>query len=178
MSKKIVGLDPSLTGTGICIMDIGQNLFVGKAWSTQLIKPVTKSSPARLIEIRDRVAKLCQNADIVIIEGYSFGSRGAGVFQTAELGGVLRVMLHEQGLWWVEVAPTQLKKFVCGKGNAKKEEVKLGAFKRWGVEFKTSDETDAYVLAKVGEALISEEIRDKLTKPQRETINQLLKGVK
>jgi crossover junction endodeoxyribonuclease RuvC len=180
MIKKIVGIDPSLTGTGICTMLTASLQFPGftQEHQTSLIKPATKSGPERLIEIRDRVASFIQEADIVVIEGYSFGSKGAGVFQTAELGGVLRVMIREQGKWMVEVAPTQLKKFATGKGNAKKEEVKLGAYKRWGVEFKTSDETDAFCLSKIGEAILDEAARGKLTKPQREIVEQLIKEAK
>lgn len=179
MSKKIVGIDASLTGTGICTMFVGKGLLCDGDWYTSLIKPVAKSGPERLIEIRDQVADFIRDADLIVLEGYSFGSKGAGVFQTAELGGVLRVMIHERGKWLVEVAPTQLKKFATGKGNTKKEEVKLGVFKRWGVEFKTNDETDAFVLAKIGEAIIGEAIideavRDRLTKPQREIVDQLM----
>ncbi len=176
MSKKIVGIDASLTGTGICTMCVGEELlFVNDdKCHTSIIKPFIKSGPERLIEIRDRVFNFIVDADFVILEGYSFGSKGAGVFQTAELGGVLRVLIHEQGKWLVVVAPTQLKKFATGKGNSKKEEVKLGVFKRWGVEFKTNDETDAFVLAKIGEALFDEVVRDRLTKPQREIIDQLM----
>ena len=57
------------------------------------------------------------------------------------------------------VAPQALKKFVTGKGNVKKDQMKLAVFKRWGVEFPTTDETDAYALAQWGQARLRGELK-------------------
>ena len=48
------------------------------------------------------------------------------------------------------VPPTVLKKFVTGKGNSKKDEMRLGAYKRWAFEDKSDDVVDAYCLAQMG----------------------------
>lgn len=47
-------------------------------------------------------------------------------------------------------ATTQVKKF-CGA--SKKDQMRLKAFQKWGVEFKSNDEVDAYVLARIGRGL-------------------------
>lgn len=179
--SKIVGIDASLTGTGICVLQVGPGLFAQPGdYETFLIASKLKG-PARLIEIRDRVANFCKNASMVLIEDYAF-ARAQGAHQIGELGGVLRVMFVEQGLNWIEVAPAAVKKFATGKGNASKEQIAAWVQKRWGVMFDSNDETDAFVLAKIGEALIAsqvnnEEVLKKLIAPQREVI-AILRGEK
>jgi len=56
----------------------------------------------------------------VFIEDYSFGSKGR-VFHLGENCGLIKAMLYEQGFETHVVAPTQVKKFATGKGNANKE---------------------------------------------------------
>ena len=55
----------------------------------------------------------------------------------------------------VEVPPSTLKKFVTGKGNAKKDQMMLAIYKRWGTEFDNNDAADAYALAQYGRTLPS-----------------------
>lgn len=49
--------------------------------------------------------------------------------------------------------PSQIKKFLTGKGNAKKEIMIKEAYKKFGFEASTNDEVDAYA---IGKLLISE----------------------
>lgn len=55
----------------------------------------------------------------------------------------------------VLVAPQSLKKFIGAK---KKDEMRLGVFQKWHVQFKTNDEVDAYALRKIGEAIFDRSI--------------------
>jgi crossover junction endodeoxyribonuclease RuvC len=57
---------------------------------------------------------------------------------------------------YLMVAPTALKKFITGKGNAKKELMLMKIFKRYGLEFENNNLADAYALARYGENLIKE----------------------
>ena len=57
---------------------------------------------------------------IVGIEGYSFGSKGK-VFQIAENTGLLKHKFWKQQIPMKIVAPTEIKKFATGKGNATKQ---------------------------------------------------------
>jgi crossover junction endodeoxyribonuclease RuvC len=54
------------------------------------------------------------------------------------------------GLKWYDPRATELKKFVCGKGTANKEQVMLQVFKRWGYEAATNNMADGYGLACMG----------------------------
>ncbi len=78
------------------------------------------------------------------------------------------------GVAFLVVPPARLKKFACGKGNAKKDEIRLAVYKRWGFEAPTNDEVDAYVLARIGLAYLGYD--DKLIKPQLEVIKDLKKA--
>ena len=61
-----------------------------------------------------------------------------------------------------------LKKYAAGKGNAKKQEMLLQMYKRWGVEFNDDNAADSYGLARLVagsvdgavEAAIVEQMRD------------------
>jgi Holliday junction resolvasome RuvABC endonuclease subunit len=59
---------------------------------------------------------------VVLIEDYSFGSKGR-VFNLAENCGILKYMLYKQGYRFFTVAPTVVKKYATGKGNATKEKM-------------------------------------------------------
>jgi Holliday junction resolvasome RuvABC endonuclease subunit len=56
----------------------------------------------------------------VCLEGYSMGSTGR-VFSIAENTAVLKYMMYVNGIKYYTPAPTQVKKFFCGKGNAGKD---------------------------------------------------------
>ncbi len=148
------GLDPSLTGTGIV------NYIPNGHHSVD--SHVVGSSPSKGIVNRMwRYDKLLgQIMDLlpeevsgVAIEGYSFGSKGQGIIDRAEFGGLLRHWLvTDKQFVIVEVPPATLKLFVCGKGGGPgtdKAGVRLATYKRWGVEFDNDNECDAYVLARI-----------------------------
>lgn len=164
---KIVGIDASLTGTGVAVLD--------GSLRTEIIQS-KKTGPQRLIEIRDKIRDITNlSTDLVVIEGYAF-ARANQAHQMGELGGVLRVMFHEIGLQVLEVAPGQVKKFATGKGSAKKEEIAVAIYKRWGQEFRTNDEADAFVLAMIGKAILAGV--EGLTVFQAEVIQALAGGKK
>lgn len=95
------------------------------------------------------------DVDLVVIEGYSFGGKFNNSLQY-ELGACIRMRLYEDNTLFVEVAPTSLKKFVTGKGNAKKDLMLLGVYKRWDFDTEDDNEADAYGLAQFGRALMGE----------------------
>lgn len=186
MSVTILGIDPSLTNTGLCWGD-GDEHF-----SDRIGYKIPKGASIRKIHARmERVETLADLIDctlgdarayfdpetipsdyiqLTLVEAYSFGSRNGGEY-LGELGGAVRTLLRRHSKDVIEVAPTMVKKFATGKGNAKKEVIIGHVQKRWNVLFDNSDEADAYVLYRIG--LCYAGICEPETKPQREVIEKL-----
>jgi hypothetical protein len=49
----------------------------------------------------------------------------------------------------LQIPPMTLKKYATGKGTAKKQEMLLQIYKRWGVEFNDDNAADAYALGRL-----------------------------
>jgi crossover junction endodeoxyribonuclease RuvC len=181
----IIGIDPSLTSTGIVVLRDGK---------VELAE-TTKNRPdlgtiERVKLIRERIASIIENLineektewqapDLIVIEGFSYGSKGRSVFDIAYLGWRIREDLErlkeQDNIPWLEVPPSQLKKFATGQGNANKEIILQQVYKRWGVEFSDNNQADAYVLAQIGRAYLGD--TEGLTAFQQEVIANL-KGEK
>lgn len=161
---KTIGIDASLTGTGVVVLD-GDDI----SWSQRIDTKL--KGMERLIFIEERLKHIIKqfSPTLVLIEGYAFSAKGLS-YQIGELGGVIRMMLHKHEVRWIEIPPAQVKKFATGKGNAQKDFVMLNVYKKWGAEFSSNDEADAFVLAKIGQALIDYECvpQDILQRWQRE----------
>lgn len=87
----------------------------------------------------------------VFIEGYGYANAHT-LATLVELGTTVRQVLHESEARWQEVPPPTLKKFITGRGNAKKDEILLAVYKRFGIECQQHDEADAIALAYFGAA--------------------------
>jgi crossover junction endodeoxyribonuclease RuvC len=144
-----IGLDLSLTSTGIAIGD-----------DTRVIDAKGLSGPERLIRLRNRITDaIVQRRDevgltpLVLVEGYSFASRNSHAHALGELGGIVRVELWEADIPYVEVAPTVRAKFATGRGNAGKSEVVSAVSARTGIIWDgagNEDRCDAWVLQEIG----------------------------
>lgn len=153
---NILALDLSLRSTG-----------VAASWAPS--QPVTLRTTKlrgmeRLITLRGSIELMLERGvDVAVLEGYSFGSKGRSVFDIGELGGVIKLMLHERGIPFAIVAPTTLKKYATGKGNSPKDAVLVQAVRRSGLEL-GNDEADAWWLLQM--AMAHYEQADALTMPQ------------
>lgn len=130
---RVVGVDLSLTSTGIAFAN----------GETRTIK-VPADGMARLSSIRSHLMAYVEvfGADLVVIEGYSYGSPNRAA-HLGELGGVIRLALYERRVRYVDVPPAVLKKYATGKGNAGKNEMLTEAVRRLGYTGSSDDEADA-----------------------------------
>jgi crossover junction endodeoxyribonuclease RuvC len=87
---------------------------------------------------------------------------------------MMREALAKEFIKFVIVAPSTLKKFVTGKGNAPKDLMLMEVYKRYGVTFTDDNLCDGFALAKVAHVLTT---GDKVTKFQQEVIDLLNKQV-
>ena len=147
-SGQIIGLDLSLTSTGVAVYDEDTDCI-----TTDVIKTCNKHTDTeRYYTILHRISNYFISKNVFFIEGYSFGSfsKSSSMSKLIELGGIIKYDLWLKGVPYIKVPPTTLKKFITGKGNAKKEDIKLAVYKKYGREFKTSDEADAFSLVVLG----------------------------
>lgn len=164
-----IGIDPS-TKTGLVILNQNGNIKLEIE-----IKSKIKQDPQRFMDIADQIIKLinktCKGEEVkILIEGFSFGSRGKAVSTQYGIGWVIRTLLVESLLEYTEVSPSALKKFATGKGNCKKEDMILPIYKRWGYQNDSDNIRDAYVLAQIGRYLDG---HAEPTKFQEEVLNKL-----
>jgi Holliday junction resolvasome RuvABC endonuclease subunit len=135
-APRILALDLSLVATGWCLAD----------GTTGRIDGTKLRGVERLDHIVRQVQALTRGVDLVVIEGYSFGSKGSSIFNIAELGGGVRLLLYRLGLPFVEVPPSTLKKWATGKGNCGKDEMIAAAIRRFTFAGCDNNEADAYLL--------------------------------
>lgn len=136
-TPTILSLDLSLTAPGYCDCEGCGTFHV----------PAKLRGVERLIDIRDQVKESAAGfCDLVVIEGYSYGSKGQAVINIGELGGVIRVALHELHLPVVEIPPACLKRYATGRGNASKDDVLQAGVMRSGHTFVDNNACDAWWL--------------------------------
>lgn len=145
-----MGVDTS-TKTGYVVLDDAGDVAVVGVLSH---KPQADRF-TRFAHYTREVAELVDayGVDFVMIEGYSYAGKFNNSLQY-ELGACIRMKLHEIQMPFIEVQPTSLKKFVTGKGNAKKDLMLLEVYKRFDFDTNDDNEADAYGLAMFGRALI------------------------
>jgi Holliday junction resolvasome RuvABC endonuclease subunit len=146
-----VGLDLSLTNTGLSVIT-----RTGTLYMIESINAKERRGEERLDYITTEMRNCFDcfrnlNSMLIYIEGYAMGAKGR-VFDIGELGGVVKLILYRHNCNYKVIPPTVLKKFVIGRGageGTKKEDMKLFAYKKWGMEFDNNDECDAYCLARL-----------------------------
>jgi len=152
VSFRTLGLDNSLTGTGIIVLDQDGNIV----WQETIGFGLEKDAPTRevlerIIYITNRVLYVVRKYDVeyVAVEGYAYGKTFRRE-QLAELGGVVKTQLFlSTGIVPVIVAPSTARAVVFGKGcgGIKKAFVRP-LLKNKGVSIKDPDQADAYVIAR------------------------------
>ena len=172
-TKTTIGIDYSLTSPAVCL-DNGNLMFFyltnKKKWTGQMSEDIIGYEHK---EWTDPIQRFTYISDFVFdiigslvnpqifIEGYSFGSKGQGLFQIAENCGILKYRLLQKGYTYNTVVPSVVKKGATGKGNADKDmmyeafvkETKLDLKKIFDTEKVNnplSDIADSYFIQKVG----------------------------
>jgi crossover junction endodeoxyribonuclease RuvC len=142
---RVLGLDLSLTATGWCV---GSSVV---EWGIHDMKKL--AGMERLAAIQTAVQEQARTADLIVLEDFAFGAKGQAVFEIAGLGYLIRYWLWKNSHRFVLVSPTQLKKFITGRGNVNKEIVIREVYRRWGHVVDDNNQADAIVLAYIGMAL-------------------------
>tara|TARA_B100001057_G_C22332440_1_gene750066 strand:- start:13 stop:597 length:585 start_codon:yes stop_codon:yes gene_type:complete len=172
-TKTIIGIDYSLTSPAVCVNDGKLKFYyltTKKKWIGQQSKDIIGyehkewTDPIqRFTYISDFVFDILftTNNPKIFIEGYSFGSKGQGLFQIAENCGILKYRLLEKNYGYNTVVPSVVKKGATGKGNADKDMMYEAFVKETNIDLKQifdtekvgnpiSDIADSYFIQKVG----------------------------
>jgi len=169
--KEIIGLDLSITSTGFCSIPTDNLEYYSVAIGT---KADFGNMPERQQYIINFLYNRIAWNNLVLIENSSFASRNS-IFILAELAGVVKYIIYNKlSKNILLVSPTTLKKWATGVGKGKKDQIRLGVYKKYGIEFKTDDEIDAFVLADIGLQLIAPTREFK--KYEIECLNSIKKG--
>jgi len=167
---RFVGLDPS-TKTGFVALGID-----GEVLEAEELQGNGEQDPERMVTLIDDVMAKVQAGDVICIEGFGFNSQKG--FHLGGIGWGIRMGLYRRQIPYIEVTPAQLKKFATGKGVAKKDELAVAIFKRWGFESSSDNVRDAYILAQIARhiyALLNDG-KVKGTKGQYEVIKAILEN--
>jgi len=176
--KTIVGIDYSLTSPAICVNHNGDLFFyyltnkkkyLGKmADNIMGFEHKEYNTPIeRFTQISTWAINQFNRLDYnlkkikIFIEGYSFGSKGQGIFQIAENCGILKYRLEQLKLPYETVVPSVVKKGATGKGNADKDMMYEAFLKETKIDLKkifdtekvgnpVSDIVDSYYIQNVG----------------------------
>ena len=164
-----IGIDQSLTGFALSAVSIAEP----KKHITWVYK-----SPyfgiERLADIRqwliDTFDYVLDDHGIVDIamEGSVLASHSALVL--GELAAVVKMAIYdyfgedENCRYPLKVPPMTLKKYAAGKGNAKKQEMLMQIYKRWGIEFNDDNAADAYALGRLAGKTANDEIEKAVAK--------------
>jgi len=176
VTKTIIGIDYSLTSPAICINidgDAGLMFYYltnKKKWTGMMSEEIVGYEHKEWTDPIQRFKYISDFAldlitplinPIVYIEGYSFGSKGQGLFQIAENCGILKYRLLEENIGYNTVVPSVVKKGATGKGNADKDMMYNAFVSDTNIDLKTifetekvgnpiSDIADSYFIQKVG----------------------------
>lgn len=164
--RPIVGLDPSLSSTGIATED-GQGSIVTKPART------LTGQLARLRIIAAEVAGRVPAGALVMIEAPAYSRANTGTHQGAGLWWWLADVLDAKGCALVQVAPTALKKIATSRGNATKPDMRMALFKRAGLDLADDNAVDAWWLMMAGRHLLGHADMVDLPGPQRAAIEEL-----
>lgn len=174
-----VGIDYSINSPAICmstsehIEDCHFYAFASNK-KQESISHSQVNLTKRIKKFDNRIDKYIYNAETTIkilldnninhvsIEGYSYNSISSSTIQIAENGGILRYYLNKNNISWTEYAPTEIKKFASGRGNAKKDLMYHSWISVGGLDLSTildtenldsnplSDIVDSYFIMKMG----------------------------
>ena len=149
-----MGLDLSLTGTGVVVLDGNAGLLESHTFGYELRAASQREQIERLISIADKIVGIVRRVQqdaraSVFIEGFAFGKK-MRAHQLGELHGVVKTQLALACSVMPDVvAPTSCRSKVLGKGNVKKEAVKE-MLEEHGISLTDHNQRDAYVVARYG----------------------------
>ena len=146
-----LGIDPSLSATGLCILDKNMEVVDYRVVS------YPAGDPHRLLNYYWMLNKYIKKYELkrIGIEGYAYGAGKQGIgmmLNIGEHGGALRVAMQEHDIEYLAPTPGQVKKFITGNGRADKKDVMKVIRKKYEIKLKWDEKQilDLYDAVAVG----------------------------
>jgi crossover junction endodeoxyribonuclease RuvC len=160
----VLGVDPAVKTTALCeitsVRSDDQVIPLGYLRPAHVVAfkssatdptPGTLAKYDRLRQQAAFVARAACRADMVIMEGPSFSSKGSATRDLAGMWWLTFDRLRHAGIPLGIAPPAVLKKWITANGNADKFRVGQDVARRWpAARPQSHDEADALVLASIG----------------------------
>ena len=172
---KVIGLDLSLTSTGVAVVTCGPGIeptaAVTRISSKGKADADLEARYQRLLALQLQVIRHVDNAgerdfdtaDLVVIEQPAYSRTTGHQHDRSGLWWLIVHRLKLDGIPVAEVAPSARPKYATGKGNAGKDEVLAAVVRRYpDVPVAGNDDADALVLAAMGARHLGHPIDDPL----------------
>lgn len=165
---NLIALDPSLRRIGVYISSQNKSGSKRYEYNRKLSRLEALTEIYRDMNALIRRAKSKHDLQVGIIEGYIFSKKSSSITSQAEVGGIIRGILGDCGVPIIEVAPLTWKSNMLGKQNIRlkkstkaQQELYLRiVYAKHKVRFDTTDEADAWMMAKIVEKVFYEEAGD------------------
>lgn len=148
---RVVGLDISLTSTGVATDRWCDRIVTSSDWPTL----------RRLRTIRKGVGERVRGADAVVLEGLAYAAVGGKHHERSALWWLIVERLDatlDAGVGIAAIPPASLKVYATGNGRADKAEVIQAARWHFGDRVSGPDEADATWLAAAGHAALGQPV--------------------
>lgn len=170
--EYIIGLDLSLTGTGLADYNMETGKFTCETFGTKGKRTDTfEMRGERLRKMADYIVKWATagpaDPSLVVVEAPSYGSQNGSQHDRSGLWWLVIGELQRRGIPIAYVAPRSRAKYATGNGNSGKDVVLAHVIERYGefvedTTIRNDNEADAVTLAAIGARLLGE--------PQEETL--------
>ena len=146
---RVVGIDPSLTATGVADSD---GVLSTVKTNAKLKDRRLRAIYAEILDVGDWATHNLPDTDnppvLAVIEDLPKHAMAAGI--TGMVQGIVRLALMEHGIPYVTIPPATLKKFASGKGNADKAAMRAKWLEFTGEDNADDNQVDAAFLREIG----------------------------
>jgi crossover junction endodeoxyribonuclease RuvC len=138
----VVGVDPSLTATGVATPSFVDTIRVG----------VCVDEQTRLRTVVGAVIAACRDAHLVVLEGLSYGNHTGKAAERGALHWMIRDRLDQLHIPVAVAPPAARARYATGRGNSGKDAVMIACVQRLGsaITVSNNNEADAAVLLAMG----------------------------
>lgn len=168
LNQPIVGLDLSLTSTGIAVHWDNNDIRTHRVRSKGTKDATWEQRSARLRKIANDVVNVIPNNSLVIVEGPSYGSIGTGTHDRSGLWWMVYQVLSNLNATIIPVSPAQRMMYATGKGGGKdagKDNVLAATIRTYPhLDITGNDIADAVIFMAIGCRLVGNPLEEALPK--------------